>query len=126
MIAFIAAGLVVGVLSRRLLPGRQRIGLPRTLMVGVLGAVIGGTGANLVGPAEAFELNIFGFIVAVLGAVGFLAVLAERAGVDKSKGKSEGKSEGKSKSKGKSQSKSKSKSKSGSKSKGNGNGNEGQ
>ena len=122
MIAFIAAGLVVGVLSRRLLPGRQRIGLPRTLMVGVLGAVIGGTGANLVGPAEAFELNIFGFIVAVLGAVGLLAVVAERAGIDKGKGKSEGKSKSKSegKSKSKSEGKSKSKSKSGSKSKGKG------
>ncbi len=91
MIGFILAGLVIGALSRLLLPGRQRIGLFLTLLVGVIGSVIGGTAANLVGTGDVFELNIFGFIVAVVAAVGLLTVVAERTGIDKGKGKGKGK-----------------------------------
>lgn len=83
MIGFIVAGLIIGALARLALPGRQKIGLPLTLLLGVLGSVIGGTVANLVGTGDVFELNIFGFIVAVVASVGLL-VVAERAGIGKS------------------------------------------
>ncbi len=80
MIGFIVAGLVIGLLARLLLPGRQRIGLLWTLVLGVVGSVVGGTVANLVGAGDVMELNVFGFIVAVLAAVALLGV-AERAGL---------------------------------------------
>lgn len=80
MIGFIVAGLIIGLLARMLLPGRQRIGLLWTLVLGVLGSVIGGTVANAIGSGDIMELNVFGFVVAVLAAVGLLAV-AERAGL---------------------------------------------
>ncbi|MCP9489834.1 MAG: GlsB/YeaQ/YmgE family stress response membrane protein [Solirubrobacteraceae bacterium MAG38_C4-C5] len=80
MIGFIVAGLVIGALARLVLPGKQGIGIGLTLLLGVVGAVIGGTIANLVGSGDIFELNIFGFIVAVVAAVVLLAV-AERAGL---------------------------------------------
>ena len=80
MIGFIVAGLVIGLLARLLLPGRQRIGLLWTLVLGVLGSVIGGTIANAIGSGDIFELNVFGFVVAVIAAVALLAV-AERAGI---------------------------------------------
>src|SRR5215212_9936638 len=42
MIGFIIAGLIIGLLARLLLPGRQRIGLLWTLALGVVGSVVGG------------------------------------------------------------------------------------
>lgn len=80
MIGFIVAGLVIGLLARLLLPGRQRIGLLWTLVLGVLGSVVGGIVANAIGSGDLMELNVFGFVVAVAAAVGLLAV-AERAGL---------------------------------------------
>ena len=80
MIGFIVAGLIIGLLARLLLPGRQRIGLLWTLALGVLGSVVGGVVANAIGSGDIMELNVFGFVVAVLAAVGLLAV-AERAGL---------------------------------------------
>ncbi len=80
MIGFIVAGLVIGLLARLLLPGRQRIGLLWTLVLGVIGSVIGGTIANLIGTGDVMELNVIGFICAVIAAV-FLLSVAERAGL---------------------------------------------
>ena len=80
MIGFIVAGLIIGLLARLLLPGRQRIGLLWTLVLGVVGSVVGGVVANAIGSGDIMELNVFGFIVAVLAAVGLLAV-AERSGL---------------------------------------------
>jgi uncharacterized membrane protein YeaQ/YmgE (transglycosylase-associated protein family) len=80
MIGFIVAGLIIGALARLLMPGRQKIGLLWTLLLGVAGSVIGGSIANLIGTGDIMELNVIGFIVAVLSAVGLL-VVAERAGL---------------------------------------------
>jgi uncharacterized membrane protein YeaQ/YmgE (transglycosylase-associated protein family) len=76
MIGFIVAGLVIGVLARLLLPGRQRIGLLWTLVLGVAGSVIGGTIANALGTGDIWELNVIGFIAAVLSAVVLSTTLA--------------------------------------------------
>ncbi len=78
MIGFIIAGLIIGLLARLILPGRQKIGLLWTLVLGVLGSVIGGVVANTLRSGDIFELNVIGFVVAVLAAVGLLA-LAERS-----------------------------------------------
>lgn len=80
MIGFIVFGLIVGALARLALPGRQPIGILKTLLVGVLGSVVGGIVANLVGSGDIFELNFFGSVVAILAAVGFL-IIGERAGL---------------------------------------------
>ena len=42
IIAFILIGLVVGALARLLLPGRDPIGILGTIVVGIVGALIGG------------------------------------------------------------------------------------
>ena len=80
MIGFLVAGLIIGLLARLILPGRQKIGLPLTLLLGVLGSVIGGTIANLIDTGDVFELNVIGFVSAVVASVALLAV-AESAGI---------------------------------------------
>ena len=42
ILGFIVVGLVVGLLARLLVPGRDPIGLLGTLLIGVVGAVLGG------------------------------------------------------------------------------------
>jgi uncharacterized membrane protein YeaQ/YmgE (transglycosylase-associated protein family) len=80
MIGFLVAGLIIGLLARLILPGRQKIGLPLTLLLGVIGSVIGGTIANLIDSGDIFELNFIGFIAAVVASVALLAA-AESAGI---------------------------------------------
>lgn len=86
MIGFIVAGLIIGLLARLLLPGKQHIGLLWTLLLGLTGSVIGGTIANLIDTGDVFELNFIGFVAAVAAAVALLAG-AERRGITSGDGK---------------------------------------
>lgn len=69
MIGFIVAGLVIGALARLIKPGKQNLGLLATLLLGLAGSVIGGVIANLLGTGGVFELNVLGFVIAVVAAV---------------------------------------------------------
>jgi len=80
MIGFLVFGLFVGFLARLLLPGRQNIGLIWTLVLGVIGSVIGGTIANVIGSGDIMELNFIGAIAAIAASVALLAV-AESSGL---------------------------------------------
>lgn len=80
MIGFIVAGLIIGALARLIKPGRQRIGLLLTLALGLVGSVIGGVIANLLGTGSIFELNVLGFIFAVIAAVLLIGVAEAVAG----------------------------------------------
>lgn len=79
MIGFIVFGLVVGAVARLLVPGRQRLGIGMTLLLGVIGSIVGGVVANALGTGDIFELNIIGSVVAIAAAVA-LVVIGERAG----------------------------------------------
>jgi len=78
MIGFIVFGLVVGALARLILPGKQHLSLIATLLIGVVGSVIGGVVANLLGTGDIFELNVIGSIVAIIAAV-VLIIALDRA-----------------------------------------------
>lgn len=69
IIGFLIAGLIIGALARLIKPGRQHLSVLMTLLLGVVGAVIGGIVANLLGTGDIGELNVIGFIVAVIAAV---------------------------------------------------------
>lgn len=79
MIGFVVFGLLVGVFARLLVPGRQHLGLGMTLVLGLVGSVIGGIVANALGTGDVFELNIIGSVVAIASAV-VLIVVGEQAG----------------------------------------------
>jgi uncharacterized membrane protein YeaQ/YmgE (transglycosylase-associated protein family) len=80
MIGFIVAGLVIGALARLIRPGKQNLGLLATLLLGLAGSVIGGVVANLLGTGDIFELNVLGFIVAVIAAILLIGVAEGLAG----------------------------------------------
>ena len=71
-------GLVIGALARLIKPGRQRLSMLMTLVLGVCGALIGGVLASLIGTGDIFELDFLGFVFAVIAAV-LLVGVAEGA-----------------------------------------------
>ena len=83
MIGFIVAGLVIGALARLIKPGKQNLGLIATLLLGLAGSVIGGVIASALGTGDIFELNVLGFIVAVIAAVLLIGVAESVAGRNK-------------------------------------------
>lgn len=80
MIGFIVAGLVIGALARLIKPGKQNLSLLMTLLLGLVGSVIGGTIANLLGTGDIFELNVLGFIVSVIAAILLIGVAESLSG----------------------------------------------
>jgi uncharacterized membrane protein YeaQ/YmgE (transglycosylase-associated protein family) len=80
MIGFIVAGLVIGALARLIKPGKQNLGLLATLLLGLAGSVIGGVVANLFGTGSIFELNVLGFVVAVIASVMLIGVAESLSG----------------------------------------------
>lgn len=69
MIGFLVAGLVIGALARLIVPGRQNLGILATLLLGAVGSVIGGTIAWLLGTGSIWELNVLGFVLAIVASV---------------------------------------------------------
>ena len=69
MIGFLVAGLVIGALARLIVPGRQTLGILATLGLGLVGSLIGGTIAWLLGTGSIWELNVLGFVLAVVASV---------------------------------------------------------
>lgn len=69
IIGFLVFGLVVGALARLFKPGRQNLSVGMTLLLGVVGSIIGGVVANLLGTGTIMELNVIGATVAIIAAV---------------------------------------------------------
>ena len=75
IIGWILFGLVVGLIARAIMPGKQSMGLVATTLLGVVGAFIGGFIGNLLTGQEALSMNPAGWIGAILGALLVLFVL---------------------------------------------------
>jgi len=76
IIGLLIVGLIIGAIARLVKPGRQTLGIGLTMLLGVVGALIGGWLASLMGRGSITELNVVGFILAVIVAV-LLIGLAE-------------------------------------------------
>ena len=80
ILGLIVVGLIIGALARLIKPGKQRLSILMTLVLGVVGALIGGVVASLLGTGDIWELNVLGFIVAVVAAVLLIGVAEGVAG----------------------------------------------
>jgi uncharacterized membrane protein YeaQ/YmgE (transglycosylase-associated protein family) len=78
VLAWIIFGLVVGVVAKFLMPGRDPGGFVITAILGIVGAVLGGYLGRALGWYQVGEPA--GFIVAVIGAIIVLAVYRALAG----------------------------------------------
>ncbi len=74
ILGFLIFGLFVGAVARLIKPGKQSLSIVATLLLGVVGSVIGGLIASAIGSGDIFELNIIGAIVAIIAAVLLIGV----------------------------------------------------
>jgi uncharacterized membrane protein YeaQ/YmgE (transglycosylase-associated protein family) len=75
MIAFLVAGLIVGVLARVLRSGPDQPSAVLTVLVGVVGAVVGGVGMNLLMSDPWTDLNAFAFAAACIVGIVLIGLL---------------------------------------------------
>lgn len=75
IISWIIFGGLAGWVAARI-TNQESGGLITTILVGLVGAIFGGFIANLVGRTPVFGFNLLSLIVAILGAVVFLALLS--------------------------------------------------
>jgi uncharacterized membrane protein YeaQ/YmgE (transglycosylase-associated protein family) len=75
IVTWIVWGLFVGAIARLLLPGKQRLGIVLTILLGVAGSVIGGLVATeALDIADTDEFDLGSFLIAVVTSVLLLAV----------------------------------------------------
>jgi uncharacterized membrane protein YeaQ/YmgE (transglycosylase-associated protein family) len=73
LLSWIITGLVVGLIARAILPGRQNLGIILTIVLGVAGACVGGLISSAFWPTWANDPEVSrmwpGWLMAVLGGV---------------------------------------------------------
>ncbi|GAA3749968.1 GlsB/YeaQ/YmgE family stress response membrane protein [Streptomyces tremellae] len=75
IVSAIIIGIVVGVLGRLVVPGRQHIGVVWTIVIGIVAALIGSAIASAVGVADTKGVDWIEWIIQVaLAALGIAAL----------------------------------------------------
>ncbi|MEO8276108.1 MAG: GlsB/YeaQ/YmgE family stress response membrane protein [Thermoanaerobaculia bacterium] len=75
LLSWVLMGLLAGALARFLLPGRDSLGCFVTILVGVVGSVVGGFVATYFGFGGFQGFDFHSLIVATIGAILFLLVV---------------------------------------------------
>jgi len=77
IILLIVLGLVVGLIARAIVPGRQAMGWVATAVLGIVGSYVGGTLGSVVFPPHKFDVHPpiqHSFLGALVGAVVLLVI----------------------------------------------------
>jgi uncharacterized membrane protein YeaQ/YmgE (transglycosylase-associated protein family) len=74
IIAWIVVGLIAGALAKLIMPGDDPGGIIVTILLGIVGAFVGGFVVNLLGGAGVTGFNLWSIVVATLGAIVLLAI----------------------------------------------------
>jgi len=80
ILTWIVVGLIAGVLGKLIMPGDDPGGFIVTIVIGIVGAFIGGFVFNLLGSTGVTGFNIWSIIVATVGAIILLAIYRAFAG----------------------------------------------
>lgn len=77
LLGWIFAGLLIGAIARLLVPGRQPLGILLTIILGIVGALLGGFVSWMIWGATEEPFSAYawpGYLFAILGAVLVLVV----------------------------------------------------
>ena len=74
LLAWIVVGLVAGLIARSVVPTGRHLGCLGTIVLGIVGSVVGGTLASLIRD-DGFDLARSGWIGSILGAVLVLVIV---------------------------------------------------
>jgi uncharacterized membrane protein YeaQ/YmgE (transglycosylase-associated protein family) len=71
----IIVGFVVGLLARAVVPGAQKMGFVATVILGILGSIVGGLLGRVISkPPEGSKFHPAGFFMSLLGAIVLLVL----------------------------------------------------
>jgi uncharacterized membrane protein YeaQ/YmgE (transglycosylase-associated protein family) len=79
MLLALVIGLVAGLIARAVIPGKQDLGVVATIVLGLIGSVVGNLLASLLLRGE-LEFDLGGWWASILGAILVLGVYAAVAG----------------------------------------------
>ncbi len=74
IISWIVVGLIAGILGKLIMPGRDPGGFLLTIVIGMIGALVGGLVVQLLGGTGLTGFSIWSILVATLGAIILLAI----------------------------------------------------
>lgn len=78
LLSWIVTGLIVGLVARALVPGRQSVGLLWTILLGVAGAFVGGLISSFIWPTWGTDPTVDtmwpGWVMSIVGGVIVLAL----------------------------------------------------
>ena len=74
IITIIIVGLIAGALARLIVPGRQNLSIPMTILLGIIGSFVGGFLGYLIFHRGGSFLQPSGIIGSVIGAIILLAL----------------------------------------------------
>jgi len=84
LLSWIITGLIIGLIARALVPGRQSMGWIMTILLGVAGAFVGGLISSAIWPTWTTEPDVStmwpGWIMSIVGGVLVLVVVQLIAG----------------------------------------------
>ncbi len=69
ILSWIIMGLIVGVLAKWIMPGKDPGGIIITICIGIAGAFLGGFIGSLLGIGDVSGFNLISFILAIGGAI---------------------------------------------------------
>jgi uncharacterized membrane protein YeaQ/YmgE (transglycosylase-associated protein family) len=78
ILGFLVFGLIVGLIARLLMPGRQPIGMLGTMWLGVGGSILGGVLGNLIAGSHWDRPVTAGWLGSILGSLLLLALMSSR------------------------------------------------
>ena len=86
LISWIVTGLIVGLIARALVPGRQSMGLLMTIVLGVVGAFVGGLISSAIWPTWTNDPDVSrmwpGWLMSIVGGVivlfGYVSLTGDR------------------------------------------------
>ncbi|MBD3652695.1 GlsB/YeaQ/YmgE family stress response membrane protein [Kangiella sp.] len=73
-LTWIVVGLIAGLLAKVIIPGARNEGIIMTIVIGIIGAILGGYVGSFFGFGEISGFNIKTLLTATLGAVILLAL----------------------------------------------------
>uniref|UniRef100_A0A3B0LXG1 Transglycosylase associated protein n=1 Tax=Arsenophonus endosymbiont of Trialeurodes vaporariorum TaxID=235567 RepID=A0A3B0LXG1_9GAMM len=69
ILSWVIFGLIAGIIAKWVMPGAYNMGIIMTIILGIVGAVVGGYISTLFGKGKVDGFNLSSFIVAVIGAI---------------------------------------------------------
>jgi len=87
LLGWLVTGLIVGLIARALVPGKQSLGIIMTIVLGVVGAMVGGLISSAIWPVWGNDPSISqmwpGWLMSIVGAVivlgGYLMLTNKKA-----------------------------------------------